>query len=402
MSRRRLLFVVESGCDVRVVEGLAERFDLEIVARRIVGGREINHPPPPSVRVTVGPASRLGFARLVLARLLRRDARPDFVLVQGYALAAMAANVASRITGTPTAMLVCSPVEAYYECRRAHPAPGMPYRAHEVAVLRVLARLNARVGRRYVVLSEHLADVVRGHGARRVDVVPLYGVDLRLFAPSPESRDAARESLALPREGAMLFFSSRVAPEKDAETLLRALRRLRDAGRDVRLLHRSGAWKQFVADAERFGVAEFVHAGEPLRPGPALARAYRACDVCVQASREEGLGFSVLEALACGTPVVATAVGGLRETIRDGETGWTYPVGDDEALAAAIAAALDAPEDARARTDAGRRMVERSYARDGVFARFGELVDGALAGRDRPAPATAAVQPAAWHGTGRP
>ena len=400
MTRPRLLFVVESGCDVRLVEGLAERFELEVLARRIVGGREINHPPPASVRVTVGPASRVGFARMVLARLLRGAPRPDFVLVQGYAMAALAANIAARVRGTPTAMLVCSPVEAYYECRRQHPSPGMRYRRREILGLGMLARVNARLGSRYLVLSEHLADVVRGHGARRVDVVPLYGVVLRLFAPSPESRDEARERMGLPRDGALLFFSSRVAPEKDAETLLRALAVLRQQGRDVRLLHRSGAWKQFVADAERFGVAEWVLASDPLRPGPELARAYRACDVCVQASRAEGLGFSVLEALACGVPVVATAVGGLRETIRDGETGWTYPVGDHLALANAIADALDRPEEARRRAETGRRMVADHYARDLAFARFAQVVDSSVVGPGAESRSGLNAGPAAWHGTG--
>jgi glycosyltransferase involved in cell wall biosynthesis len=90
----------------------------------------------------------------------------------------------------------------------------------------------------------------------------------------------------------------------------------------------------------------------------------------VQASREEGLGLSPLEALACGVPVVATAVGGLRETIIDGETGWTYPPGDDAALAQRISAVLDDPAEARRRAAAGRDMVMTRYARDLVFDRF--------------------------------
>jgi glycosyltransferase involved in cell wall biosynthesis len=394
MSRPRLLFVVESGCDVRIVEGLAERFDLEVVARRIVGGREISQAPSVPVQVTVGPSSRVGFARMVLSRLRESARRPDFVLVQGYAFAALAANVAARWTGVPTAMLVCSPVEAYYECRRVHAEPGMPFRRHELLALGLLARLNARLGSRYLVLSEHLADVVRGHGARHVDVVPIYGVDLSLFQPSSETRDEARAALQLPLDGALLFFSSRVAPEKDAETLLRTLRRLREEGRDVRLLHRSGRWKQFAADAERFGVADIVFAADALRPGADLARAYRACDLCVQASRAEGLGFSVLEALACEVPVVAAAVGGLRETIRDGETGWSYPVGDDVALARAIREALDAPEEARRRALAGRQMVERRYARELVFARLEEIVRSATrtSRRDIAAPVDGATE----------
>jgi len=65
MTLLRLCLVVESGTDVRLVEGLAERFDLTILARRIEGGVEVNHPPAISVPSVVGPASRLEIAMLV-------------------------------------------------------------------------------------------------------------------------------------------------------------------------------------------------------------------------------------------------------------------------------------------------------------------------------------------------
>lgn len=390
MSRPRLLFVVESGCDVRLVEGLAERFDLSILARRIEGGREISHPPAVSVPTEVGPAGRVGFARLVFRRL--REQRPDFVLVQGYSLAALAANVASRLTGTPTAMLVCSPIEAYYRCRIDHPEPGKPFRTREIRALHVLARLNALLGRRYIVLSEHLGDVVRGHGARRVDVIPLYGVDASRFAPATADRPATRRRMGLPEDGALIFFSSRIAPEKDAETLLTAMRQLVDDGRDVRLLHRSGGWKGFLQDAARYGLAGRVIAGDAIHPNGDLASFYQACDLCVQASRAEGLGFSPLEALACEVPVVAAHVGGLRETIREGETGWSYPVGDAAALARQMADALDHPDEGRRRAAAGRRMVMERYERRGAFEALERLVRGARAlepasGVARPRPA---------------
>ena len=111
-----------------------------------------------------------------------------------------------------------------------------------------------------------------------------------------------------------------------------------DRGRDVWLLHRSGGYREFIKDAERFGVAERVVATDAVHPHQQLPLDYQAADVFVQASRAEGLGFAPLEALACGTPVVAAAVGGLKETIRDKETGWSYPAGDVDWLARSIAA----------------------------------------------------------------
>src|SRR5208337_1740154 len=115
--RLRLCFIVESGTDFRIVEGLAERFDLTVLARKIVGGVEISHPPGEPVHTFVGPASRLGFALHVLNHLRDQRSRIDYVIVQGYGAAALAANVASRLSGKPTAMLVCSPSEVYYRCR---------------------------------------------------------------------------------------------------------------------------------------------------------------------------------------------------------------------------------------------------------------------------------------------
>jgi D-inositol-3-phosphate glycosyltransferase len=387
-ARPHLLFVVESGSDARLISGLAESFELTVLARRIPGGVEINHLPEGLASVSVGPASRLGFAWLVLRTLAARRPRPDFVLVQGYGPAAFAANVAGRVRRVATSMLVCSPVENYYRCRRAPPQPGKPFRRRELWAMLLLARLNAVVGGRYVVLSRHLAEVVRGHGARRVAVAPVYGVDTEVFAPASEPRRATRERLGLPADGSLIFFSSRVAPEKDAETLLAALRRLLDEGRDLWLLHRSGGHRGFLERAADFGVAARVVATDAVDPHGRLPDDYRAADLCVQASREEGLGFSPLEALACGTPVVAAAVGGLRETVVDGETGWSYPAGDADALARCIAAALDDPSEAARRAARGRALVCANYERRAAFARLRD----ALGAHDaRPADASQTI-----------
>jgi glycosyltransferase involved in cell wall biosynthesis len=117
-----------------------------------------------------------------------------------------------------------------------------------------------------------------------------------------------------------------------------------------------------------------VIATDAVHPVKELPLDYQACDLLVQASREEGLGFSPLEALACATPVIAAAVGGLRETIIDGETGWTYPVGDAAALAARIGEALDDPAEAQRRAGAGREMVCRRYERRIVFDRLTDVL----------------------------
>jgi glycosyltransferase involved in cell wall biosynthesis len=269
-------------------------------------------------------------------------------------------------------MLVCSPVEAYYECRRKDPR-GRPYRFFEAWSIHLLARINARLARRYVVLSRYLESVVRTHGGNAsIDVVPVYGVDTAVYAPSSESRSGIRARLALPQDASLVFFSSRIAPEKDPDTLLAAVADLRDEGRDVRILHLSGGYREFLARASGRGLEPAVIARDAIPPFSSLADWYRAADVCVQASREEGLGFSPLEALACEVPVVASAVGGLRETIVNRDTGWTFPVGDPRALAACLRDALDHPDEGLRRARNGRAMVQRSYEMASVFERFVE------------------------------
>ena len=375
MKSLRVCFVVESGTDVRLVEGLAGLSNLTVLARKIERGVEISHRPSVSVPIVVGPSSRLGFAGLVLRYLWQQRRRTDLVMVQGYSVAALAANLASRRTGTQTLMLVCSPTEAYYRCRRTHPVPDKPFRRHELLGLQLLARVNASMGDQYIVISQYLADVVRSHGTRRpVHIIPIYGVDTRIFRLPEEPKAAIRARLSLPTRGLLVFFSSRIAPEKDSLTFLLAMRRLLRDGRDLWVLHRSGGYRALVEEAVRVGIADRVIATDAVHPHQRLPLDYQASDLCVQASREEGLGFSPLEALACGVPVIAAAVGGLKETIVDGQTGWTYRVGDVEALAGCIADALDSPAEAAKRVAAGRNLVCARYDRQVVFEQLSRAI----------------------------
>jgi glycosyltransferase involved in cell wall biosynthesis len=363
-------FIVESGTDARLVEGLAARVRLNVLARDIPGGRPVSQPT--TVPVTIAGPERAAFSWSVFRALLRAGSR-DVVLVQGYGLAALAANVASRLRGCSCWMLVCSPVAEYYAARRA---AGASFSSATHAAIRWLAALNGLVGQGYIVLSGYLGDVVRASAPRRpIHVIPVYGVDTRRFRRRVDQA-AARADRGLPPTGEIVFSSSRVAPEKDTTTLLEAFAALVQEGRDIHLLHRSGGYRELVEHADRFGVRGRVIATDAADPREDLALDYVASDVCVQASRAEGLGFSVLEALACGTPVVATAVGGLVETVRDGITGWSVPPHDSAALAAALRDVLDHPDRARRLAAAGAAMVREHFDAVMVFDRLVTVIAG--------------------------
>jgi glycosyltransferase involved in cell wall biosynthesis len=371
VTRRRLAFVVESGTDVRLVEGLAQRFALTVLARRTHRGRPINHPPRLPADIRLGPGGHVQFGYWVYRQL--RALSPDRVLVQDYGLTAAATHLAAR-RGPPAFMLVCNPAETYHRSRRVAGMSGRPYRPFALRVLEALARVNARIGRHYIVLSEHLGDVVRSHGGKLpVSVIPVYGVDTARFAPGHRPREELKAALGVPTDRPLLFFSSRIAPEKDHETLLGAVRRLRDEGVVIHALNLSGGHETFARAAAALGLGDQCTARGTIHPD-ALPAVYQAADLCVQASRAEGLGFSALEALACGTPVVATAVGGLSETIVPGETGWTYPAGDVAALAAAVREALSDPAEGARRAARGRLLVQERYERRLVFDRLEDLL----------------------------
>jgi glycosyltransferase involved in cell wall biosynthesis/SAM-dependent methyltransferase len=377
-TRPRVCFIVESGTDVRLVEGLGTRVALQVLARGIPGGRPISQPT--AFPVSIASSGRLTFAWRAFTTILRSST--DAALVQGHGIAALAVNVAARIKRVPCWMLICSPAAEYYEARRT---AGQSFSQATLGAIRLLARINGSVGQGYVVLSQYLRAVVRESDPRHpVHIIPVYGVDLAHFSPAA-NRARAREARGLPAAGAIIFNSSRVAPEKDVLTLIDALKALLAEGRDVYLLNRSGGFREFLGQAQRAGVGQRVIATDAADPRRELPLDYASADVCVQASRAEGLGFSVLEALACGTPVVATAVGGLVETVQDGVTGWTVPPGNAAALASALRDALDHPEEARRRAAAGRKLVQTEYESNAAFDALAAL----LGANPSPVPRTA-------------
>ncbi len=376
-DRKDLSFIVESGADVRMIEGIRKHFELRVLARRIVGGVEISRPPNPPADIQVGPPSRLGFARATRDYLKKSELPADFVLAQSYGMAAYAANQYGKRNGVPVFLLVCNSVEAYYRSRRKANYPEKPFRWREYLPILLMARVNARFPCRYIALSESLKSTIVSHGANpdRVEVIPLYGVDTEIFQPATKDKVELKKSLNLPTQGSVIFFSSRLSPEKDAETLLEAFRLMiqNSPENPPWLLTLSGGYRAVLDKARKLGIEDQVIAKDAVHPTETLPAFYQCVDLCVQASREEGLGFSPLEALACGCPVVAASVGGLTETIREGITGWSYPVSDVARLKSQMQSALNAPKEETQRlVSEGQKMIRDHYDSDAVFLRFKE------------------------------
>ncbi|MEN8241447.1 MAG: glycosyltransferase [Chloroflexota bacterium] len=181
------------------------------------------------------------------------------------------------------------------------------------------------------------------------------GVNLANFYPIPE--EDAREYLSVPICQRMLLFVGRIEPLKGVDTLIRSLAVLRDQGSlkkhevclsiiggdaTVSEEEMSQEMSKLLDLREELGLEQVVtFLGK--RAQDTLPYYYSAADVVVVPSHYESFGMVALEAMACGTPVVASQIGGLAYLVQDGETGFHVRDQDPEALAARLVEILDDP-----------------------------------------------------------
>jgi glycosyltransferase involved in cell wall biosynthesis len=175
------------------------------------------------------------------------------------------------------------------------------------------------------------------------------GIDTELFSPDPAAPRSATELLCVGRAS---------DPNKGVRTLVAALAKLPE---HVRLTlvddPRSEArrWAREAGCAHRLEVTGRVETD-------ALVRLYRRATLVVVPSRYEGFGLPAAEAMACGTPVVASDAGALPEVIGAGGGGVLVPRDDAEALAKAVLGLLEQPDTRRALAASARSRVESAYA----------------------------------------
>jgi len=193
------------------------------------------------------------------------------------------------------------------------------------------------------------AELLRDYAARasRVATIPC-GVDTDLFVPG--ERAEARRRLGLD-DRPVLLWVGRLAPIKGLDTLLDAVARLRTTGQDPRLLIVGGDADEPPNDHEaslrrRIALLALEDSVRFVGPQPqsVLPLYYVASDVTVLPSYYESFGMVALEAMACGSPVIASRVGGLVTTVRDGVTGFLVPDSDVAALAERIGSLLADPD----------------------------------------------------------
>ena len=179
------------------------------------------------------------------------------------------------------------------------------------------------------------------------------GVDLYTFTAGA-GRAAARAAVGLPADAHVLAFVGRIQPHKGPEVLIRAVAEMLTHSPHLRskliVIIMGGASGAGTGEVDRLkdlaswlGISDVVRFENPV-PRAELPQWYRAADLVCVPSYSESFGLVALEAQACGTPVIATAVGGLRTAIADGISGVLVDGHDPKAWSSVIARLLNEPQ----------------------------------------------------------
>jgi D-inositol-3-phosphate glycosyltransferase len=214
----------------------------------------------------------------------------------------------------------------------------------------------------------------------RITVLPP-GVNTDRFYPIP--MDEAKEVVGIPKEDRMVLFVGRIEPLKGIDTLIEAMAMLKikckkcphylviiGGENDNPEEQLSNEMERLKTLSHKLGIEDvIIFAGK--RGQDSLPYYYSAAEVVVMPSHYESFGMVALEAMACGTPMIASEVGGLRYLIKEGETGYFVPMQNPEILAERMRTLL---LNGKLRHEMGMKAAE--YARDydwSIIAR--EIID---------------------------
>ena len=215
----------------------------------------------------------------------------------------------------------------------------------------------------FVAVSSDIAQELEVQRVPKERIVRIpFGIDPSRFSPiEPERKGRLRQELGLPEFGTLVVCATRLLRrQKGLDVLLAAWRRVvSDGGNPYLVLLGDGQDRSGLeSEARELGLAErVVFTGWRENPETYLA----ACDLFVLASRSEGLPNALLEAMACGLPVVATQVSGSVDVVND-QVGYLVPVEDAEALAARLRHLIEAPDLRRRMGANARRLIETHYS----------------------------------------
>jgi glycosyltransferase involved in cell wall biosynthesis len=302
-------------------------------------------------------------ALIELVMTMRRT-RPHIVVVQGYNAETLG-RIAARIAGVK------------HTINWVHNASGLVQRG---TVRRTVDRALTRWTSAYFGVAEaqrpYLVDEL-GHPDDKIRII-YNGVDLAQFRTSTDRGVLAEFGFA--ENDPVVGIVAVLRPEKDHVSLLRAARTVIDELTNARfLIIGDGPTRpQLEALCTELGITPNVHfAGSR----DDVARLLPAIDVFALTSTSECFPISVLEAMACARPAVCSAVGGIPEVIKDGETGYLVPPKNPLQLAAGLLKLLRDPQTARRMGTAARARVEAEFDLDCSIAAAQQAVEDVVSGQ---------------------
>ena len=316
-------------------------------------------------------------------RLMRGSLRHD-VMHANFFMSGLVGLRLRRVVGVP----LVQTFHALGAVRRLHQKEADRFPQERIAIERRIAEEADCV---IAECPQDAEDLIRHCGASpdRIAQVPC-GVDLDEFGPG--DRAEARRKLKLAQDEFIVLQLGRLVPRKGVDNVIRAVARL-PVGTPWRLLIVGGESTQpdetrtpEIARLRRIaqdcGVqARVTFVGR--RDRPQLRDYYRAADVFVTTPWYEPFGITPLESMACATPVIGAAVGGIQHSVVDGLTGFLVPAEDPAVLALRLDDLRRQPELGRLMGRAGLQRAQREFTWDSVAARLA-AVYGALASRREP------------------
>lgn len=321
-----------------------------------------------------------------LLRFMLRDGARYDLLHGNFWMSGWAAVELGRTLGAPAVQIF----HAMGKTKQRHQGAADTSPAERIAVELDIVR---GVDRIIAQCPAERAELVDDYDAapERVVIIPS-AVNVAQFQPSP--RDEARRRIGLDHGGRLVVYVGRLLPRKDIRNIVRALAQLAEPElADVRLMVVGGETHEpdpaatpelgeLQSLAAELGVAERVIFLGKRQPSE-LRHYYAAGDVVVTTPWYEPFGLTPLEAMACGRPVIGSAVGGITFTIKDGVTGALVPPRDPAALAGALRTVL-ASQDLRERMGrAARARVEREFTWRTVARRTAALYESLAATKDQ-------------------
>lgn len=362
----RLLFVITlpsfGGAQTHVLElidGFRDRYDIHLATSAegpltdMARERDVPIHLLPSLRRQIHPLSDY-LAIRECSRLIK-ELRPALVHAHS-SKAGMVARVAARLCRVPA----------------VYTAHGWAFSEGAPVAQRVMAWMSeltvAPISSKVICVSESDAELARQRGVLRNGALAtiLHGVSDH-SAPLADVR----------REPPRLMMVARFSQQKDHATLVRAVATLRPRMPPfhVDLIGSGTEMDNIKAQARDLGLADTMNC---LGDRADVQDLYAHAQIFVLSTNYEGLPLSILEAMRAGLPTIATAVNGIPEAVRHGETGFLVPRGDTQALAIAIGALVESP-DLRARMGAAaRERYVRAFTSSRMLAQIESVYDEAM------------------------